>query len=258
MSEAFTSRVRRALARDAGRVVEGLRRHAGGRCAVCRAWCGEALCAHCDARFVARHARCAGCGMPRAAPPHDTHCLECRRHPPPWQRVVAGVDYAYPWAALIAAFKFSQRVELARVLCLPLERRLAGEPHPERLAGLRLVPVPLARDRLRERGYNQAWEITRRLAATLGCETDSRLLLRIRDTPHQLAFPPERRAGNVRSAFAVEPRRLGELRGRRVTVVDDVMTTGATAGEIARTLLQAGAAEVEVWAIARTPRPGDD
>ena len=76
----------------------------------------------------------------------------------------------------------------------------------------------------------------------------------MKDTPHQLAFPPEQRTGNVGAAFAVEPRRRAELRGRRVTVVDDVMTTGATVGEIARVRLQAGAGEVTVWTVARTPR----
>ena len=120
-----------------------------------------------------------------------------------------------------------------------------------------LLPVPLSAERLRERGYNQAWELARRLATSLRCEADARLLLRIKDTPHQLAFPPDRRAGNVRAAFAVEPRRLADIRGRHVTIVDDVMTTGATLGELARTVLQAGATEVDVWVIARTPRPDD-
>ena len=74
---------------------------------------------------------------------------------------------------------------------------------------------------------------------------------------HQLALPPLARAGNVAGAFAVEPRRRGELAGRHVAVVDDVMTTGSTAAEIARVLRQAGASTVEIWVLARTPRPED-
>jgi ComF family protein len=116
-----------------------------------------------------------------------------------------------------------------------------------------LLPVPLSTQRLRERGYNQAWELARRLGHALRCPADSRLLLRVKDTPHQLAFPRAKRAENVRAAFAVEPRRLGELRGRSVTLVDDVMTTGATVAEASRALLQAGASEVDVWVFARTP-----
>ena len=97
----------------------------------------------------------------------------------------------------------------------------------------------------------------RRLARPLRCPADARLLLRIKDTPHQLALAPQRREANVRGAFAVEPLRRAELRGRSVTLVDDVMTTSATAAEVARVLLQAGAAEVDVWVVARTPAPGD-
>jgi len=78
-------------------------------------------------------------------------------------------------------------------------------------------------------------------------------LRRTRDTGHQLALPREQRAANVRGAFAVAPRTAGVLRGRRVALVDDVMTTGATLAEAARVLLAAGAAEVQAWVVARTP-----
>jgi ComF family protein len=116
-----------------------------------------------------------------------------------------------------------------------------------------VLPVPLSAERLRERGYNQAWELARRVARSLACEADATLLLRVRDTPHQLALPRERRAANVRGAFLVEPRRVRDLRGCDVAVVDDVMTTGATGAEIARTLKQAGAHSVRLWVVARTP-----
>jgi len=79
----------------------------------------------------------------------------------------------------------------------------------------------------------------------------------VRETAHQLALPLAERAGNVRGAFAVEPRRRAELRGRHVAIVDDVMTTASTAAEIAGVVKQAGAATVEIWVLARTPRPGD-
>ena len=81
------------------------------------------------------------------------------------------------------------------------------------------------------------------------------MLLRTRDTAHQIDLPPAQRAGNVLGAFAVEPLRRRELEGRTVTLVDDVLTTGATAAEMARTLLAAGAATVQLWVLARTPAP---
>jgi ComF family protein len=180
-------------------------------------------------------------------------CGACIKHPPPFDAAIAALDYLHPWDQLIARFKFHGALDLAS----PLARHLAqawhasGRPPP----GL-LLPVPLSAQRLRERGYNQAWEIARRLARLLRTSADAELLLRIKHTPHQLAFPRARRASNVQAAFAVEPRRLAELRGRDVAVIDDVMTTGATAAEIARVLRQAGASTVIMLVAARTPAPG--
>ena len=120
-----------------------------------------------------------------------------------------------------------------------------------------MLPVPLAAARWRERGYNQAWELARRVARRLGIVAEPELLLRVRETAHQLALPLADRAGNVRAAFAVEPRRRAELRDRHVAIVDDVMTTASTAAEITGVVRQAGATTVEIWVLARTPRPGD-
>ena len=179
-------------------------------------------------------------------------CGECLRHPPPFESAVAAVDYAPPWDDVVRRFKFDAALDLADALArrmLEAIDRSAVRPPDV------LLPVPLADERLRERGYNQAWELARRIAPALGCATDARALLRIRPTPHQLALPPGERAANVRGAFAIEPRRRPLVRARHVAVVDDVMTTGATLAEVARTLLQAGAASVQAWVLARTPRP---
>jgi ComF family protein len=181
-------------------------------------------------------------------------CGACLGEPPPYARTLASVDYDHPWDGLIAHFKFHGALDLAPALATHMLDTLERSDSP---APALLLPVPSSAQRLRERGYNQAWELARRLARALRCEADTRLLLRVMDTPHQLAFPPEQRANNVRGAFAVEPRRLDEISGRSVTVVDDVMTSGATVAEIARVLLQAGAREVAVWVFARTPRPED-
>ena len=174
--------------------------------------------------------------------------------PPPHTSALAAVDYDHPWDGLVTQFKFHGALDLAPTLADRLGHAFehSGAERPSLL-----LPVPLSEARLRERGYNQAWELARRLGRRLHCETDAALLLRIKHTPHQLALEPERRAANVRGAFAVEPRRLAELRGRAVTLVDDVMTTGATLAELSRVLLQAGATQVAVWVVARTPRPDD-
>jgi ComF family protein len=232
--------------------------HSGARlrwpslCAVCHGWGHQRVCGECLLRFARAVPRCARCAI--AVPAGVAVCGACVSAPPPFASSVAAVDYAYPWDGLITRFKFHGALDLTAALtnCLAdsVARSVATPPSL-------LLPVPLSGARLRERGYNQAWELTRRLGRLRRCAVDAQLLLRVRDTPHQLALPPEQRAGNMHAAFAVEPRRRAELQGRTVGLVDDVMTTGATAAEIARVLLQAGAAEVQVWAVARTPRPGE-
>ncbi len=181
-------------------------------------------------------------------------CGACLVDPPPYDAAIAGVHYAHPWSMLITKFKFHEAVDLTQALTdrLVTAQRNGGSPPPDLL-----LPVPLSDERLLERGYNQAWELTRRVAQRLELQADAQLLLRIRHNAHQLTLPPEARAANVRGAFAVEPLRRDELQDRHVAVVDDVMTTGATFAEIARVLKHAGAARVEAWALARTPRPGN-
>ena len=218
-------------------------------CAVCHGWGTQRVCAECVQRFDPALPRCARCAL--QVPAGAAICGTCLVDPPPFAHSLAAVDYAHPWDGLITHFKFHGALDLAPALAQRLVDafRRGGAARPALL-----LPLPLSPARLRERGYNQAWELARRLGDSLRCPTDARLLLRVKDTPHQLALPPEQRAGNVRGAFALEPRRLDELRGRSVTLVDDVMTTGATAAEAARVLLHAGASEVAVWVVARTPR----
>lgn len=218
-------------------------------CAVCRGWGAQRICGDCVQRFAVALPRCRRCAL--QVPVGVDVCGACLTDPPPYTRTLAAVDYDHPWDGLITHFKFHAALDLASALT---ERMLAARAEAMASAPALLVPIPLSDARLRERGYNQAWELTKRLGAALHCPIDAALLLRVKDTPHQLAFPPEQRAGNVRAAFAVEPKRRAELRDRSVTLVDDVMTTGATVAEAARTLMQAGAREVNVWVVARTPR----
>jgi ComF family protein len=220
-------------------------------CAVCHGWGAGRVCAECAARFAMTVPRCVRCALP--VPEGVTQCGACIAAPPAFDAAIARVDYGFPWDRLIAAFKFHGALDLAPVLAQAIAE--ARRPSSEERASPLLVPVPLSRERLRERGYNQAWELARRVARRIEGRADAGLVLRIRDTPHQLALPPDERAGNVQGAFAIEPRRRAEVHGRAFAVVDDVMTTGSTLGEIAGVLKQAGAARVEAWVVARTPRP---
>jgi ComF family protein len=201
-----------------------------------------------------RHAqpcpRCARCGLRTGSA--VLACGACLREPPHFGHTAVAVDYQFPWDRLIGELKFHAKLELAQPLArLMREAYLAtGLPQPTGL-----VPVPLSDSRLRERGYNQAWELARRVAAAWQVPARADLIDRISDTPSQTQLTRDQRLANLRTAFM--PRREASewLTGRRVLLVDDVMTTGATAREVAAALLRAGASTVDVLVAARTAAP---
>ncbi len=158
---------------------------------------------------------------------------------------------------MITRFKFHGATDLADALAARLadavraaKAAAPGEPMP----GL-VLPVPLSAQRLRERGYNQAWELARRVAKRLGLKASPRALLRVADTSPQVGLNLGERHANLRHAFLVDPLHRAMVAGQRLALVDDVMTTGATVEALARVLKQAGAVHVEAWALARTPAP---
>ena len=117
-----------------------------------------------------------------------------------------------------------------------------------------LLPVPMARQRLRERGYNQALMLARWLSADLNIPYDEHLLLRPHETMAQQTLDAKARKRNLLNAFALTHDAL--VQGRHLALVDDVLTTGATAHSLARLLINAGARQVDVYCLARTPKPG--
>lgn len=244
----FAVRLRRAACTWPHHAADALPR----QCELCRSWSRSALCERCLRQFAAPVPRCETCAIRLTTV--GAHCGECLREAPPFERCIAVGDYAFPWDRLISEFKFHARIELAAPLAQALGHALARCG----LAGAELVlPVPLGPQRLAERGHNQAWELARRVARTAGIDSDANLLLRLHDTPHQVGLTRAQRERNLRDAMLVDPLRSRRLHGRRVALVDDVLTTGATARVAAQALLQAGAAAVQVWVLARTPRPQD-
>jgi len=175
------------------------------------------------------------------------HCPDCHAEPPPLDICLAAVTYAWPWVDLIARFKFQQQAGWSHALAtLMMSTPWADDV----LANADLVlPMPLSPQRLAFRGYNQAWELARQLSPD---KADVQLLLRTRDTPSQHLLPRHERLANVVGAFAVEPLRAAQLRGKRVVLVDDVMTSGASLHSAARVLRQAGAAHISALVLART------
>lgn len=216
------------------------------QCAICRAWPARPVCDACVERFAQPVPRCRTCAL--RVPAGVAQCGACIRAAPPLDGCFAAVDYAYPWSHCIARFKFRQQVGWAHALAELLRHSPWAEPALERCD--LVVPMPLSTERLRERGYNQALELSRRLAPR---KTDPRLLLRIRHTLPQRALNRQERLRNVRGAFLADPLHAARLHGRRVLLVDDVMTSGASLFAAAQTLRQAGAAGVSALVLARTP-----
>jgi ComF family protein len=156
---------------------------------------------------------------------------------------VAALRYQAPVDRLVLDLKYHRKLDRSRVLGELLAARLGDlDVRPNAI-----LPVPLHRTRLRERGYNQSLEIARVVAARLRLPLLSNAAVRVRATTAQAALPLARRARNVRNAFAAS----ADLKGLHVAIVDDVMTSGHTVGALAKALRRAGATSVSVWVVAR-------
>ena len=197
---------------------------------------------------------CHGCGLPfgswAQAGPART-CLTCDTNPPIWREARAALVYDDAARRLVLPFKHADRQELAIVLATHMAR--AGRallPQAQII-----VPVPLHRWRLFRRGFNQAALLARALAKRTGLPCLPDALRRPRRTPVLGPLSATERARALCGAFTVRPSRATSLRDAHVLLIDDVMTSGATANACAETLLQAGCAGVDVLVAARVPDP---
>ena len=200
----------------------------------------DVLCFACRDGLPRLPAPCPVCALPCAA---SVPCGACLRKPPAFDATVAVWPYEFPVDRLIGAFKFHARLQLAPWFALELAPRLPPVK--------RLIALPLHRARLAARGFNQSHELARHLGALTGTPLLRRGITRVRETGEQSRLPHDARARNVRGAFAC----AASLEGMSVAVIDDVMTTGATLEEFAKTLKRAGAAYVVNCVIARTLPP---
>ena len=217
------------------------------QCAICHAWPAQRLCDDCVRRFARQRPRCRTCAL--AVPEGVAHCGACLRHPNGLDACHAAVDYGYPWSGVLQAFKFRGDPGWAGALATLLRSTPWVEPALE--AAELVLPIPLAPQRLRMRGFNQALLLAQALAPA---RVQAGLLLRTHDAPAQSGLDRTQRLRNLARAFAVEPLRAAQLAGRQVLLVDDVMTTGATLQAAAAVLRQAGAARVTALVLARTPQ----
>lgn len=225
--------------------------HLPSRCAICRQWPAAPLCDTCIARFAQPQQRCMTCALPVAA--GVLRCGPCLLHPPPLAHCLCAVDYAWPWRDIVATFKFRHQPAWDRHLAWLM--RSAAWAEDTLQACDRVLPIPLSRERLAERGYNQSWLLARRLSPE---KADHQLLLRVRHTPPQRTLPRSERLTNLQGAFAVEPLGAKRLRGQKLLLIDDVMTSGASLHAAAQVLMQAGAVQVSALVLARTGAGEDD
>ena len=196
------------------------------------------ICVECDADLPRLPRKgCAVCALPLAS---GKVCGACLDSPPRYARVTAPFIYGFPVNALIHAYKYGGRLALARPLGTALAQAVARDVDA-------IVPMPLSPRRLAQRGFNQALELARVVGGLTGIPLMSHACRKVIETPSQAALPWGERAKNVRHAFVCD----ADLRGKRVAVMDDVLTTGATLNELARVLRKAGAREVSGWVVAR-------
>ncbi|WP_047337981.1 ComF family protein [Pseudomonas protegens] len=211
-----------------------------------------ALCAPCLDELPWLGAQCSVCALPLPAP--GLTCGQCLQEPPAFQRVIAPWRYDFPVDSLISRFKHHEKWPFGRLMAELLGQFLhyrfdEGLPRPDCL-----LPVPLSRRRLRQRGFNQAGMLAQWLGASLQLMVQPKLLLRTQDTPAQQGLDARARQRNLRQAFALADQ--AQVAGRHLALVDDVLTTGATAQALARLLINAGARRVDIYCLARTPSPG--
>lgn len=231
------------------------------QCAVCRSWPAEQVCGACVNRFAPAQRRCSLCAIGLAT---DTSmslrsgpdlCAACARERPPLDATLAAVSYSYPWSTLIAAYKFGEQHGWAGFFARLL---LRTDGAAQMLAALDakdwVVPMPLSMERLESRGFNQSWELAKAVTrqAQTAATADARLLLRLKHTRPQSQLKREARLANVKGAFRVDPLRVPDVEGRRVVLIDDVMTSGASLFTAAEALRNAGASQVSALVLART------
>lgn len=183
---------------------------------------------------------------------HAQQCGSCLARPPRIHRCIPTFRYAPPLSKLINAYKhrasFAAGLNLASIMLKSLETELSNYELPQLL-----LPVPLHRNRLRERGFNQAWELSKFISLRLGIPADNSILRKTRHTAPQSALSKNRRRSNLRGAFAYREERKFQY-VNHIALIDDVVTTMNTVNEISRVLGSHGISRIEVWCLARAGR----
>jgi ComF family protein len=206
------------------------------------------LCSACEQGLPRIKSACSQCGNPiNTTFANPTLCGACLENPPPYERTLALYHYQNPIDFLILGCKFQGKLVYAKVLGTLLARHLkqyyATHHKPEVI-----IPIPLHRERLRERGYNQSLEIARPIAKALHIPYKIDNCVRVKPTAAQSLLPPNERKENISHAFAL----ARPLPYKHIAVIDDIITTGSTMRELCNFLRRHTAVQkIDVWSVAR-------
>ena len=201
------------------------------------------LCNECRRDFSLNASCCIRCAIPL---PENGLCGSCLKKPPSFDDCFSPYLYQAGIADLIGDFKFNTQLQAGRLLATLLGDAILKQ---QRELPDKLIPVPLHKHRLRQRGYNQSLELAKHLAKRFQLPIDNRSCVRTHYTESQSSLPKQKRKANVHQAFTVKE----HFDATHVALLDDVVTTGSTVNELAKLLKLSGIEKVTVWSIARTP-----
>lgn len=220
-------------------------------CSVCQSWSTQSICPACLHAHGRAQPRCPHCALPLA--PGLDRCHDCTQTPRQLpHRCLARVHYEWPWTQVVAEFKFQGQSAWSHDIAqMMLEQE---DAHDLLAASDALIPIPLSRERLLQRGYNQSWELAKHLAQATQTPARSGVLLRLDTAQLQHRLAKDQRQRHASRAFTMCPESIRWIQGLRLVLIDDVMTTGATLEAAAHCLLASGAREVNALVFARTPK----
>ncbi|MBC3873703.1 ComF family protein [Undibacterium flavidum] len=225
-----------------------------GSCALCKMRSKTSICDGCLQDYMLNTAhRCQQCALPLTAL-GDKRCGTCLKDTPDFDTTLVAVQYDAPVDSLVLGLKFGAKLNYAGIIAQQLADAILRQSTLSPVLPSLLCPVPLSRGRLANRGFNQALEISRPLSRRLGIPLQADLLWRTKETLQQSSLHPDARHKNIQGAFTVNPVWHTAIHGRHIAVIDDVITTGTTLNEIAKTLKRYGAARVSNFVFARTNR----
>ena len=211
-------------------------------CVLCGSMSNKGLwCAACDAALpYLDEPHCPVCALPTV---QGGVCGRCLSHPPIFTHTEEVFAYTFPLDKLMLAMKYGEQLALTNAFAEKLSHRIERNNLPDYV-----LPMPLHPTRLKERGFNQSQLLAKKIAHELDIKLLSNACQRVRDTPSQSSLKWKERDKNMRNAFRCEV----DLTGKRVALVDDVMTTGASLNALAKVIKKSGATEINTWIIART------